>query len=128
MGKIEEAQVDWIGPDRVMPFADIVAQALAILAAEDAVHAEMGRIRQRHAEGRATAADRRRYCDCWRFLSLRRSRQCVGLGPEVAEQLARRADLLEDIRHERARRAVDAVFRVAPDGETPATGAGTASR
>ena len=120
--------MDRIGPDRTMPLADLVAQALDGLAVEDVVHVEMNHIRRRHAEGRATPADRRRYCDAWRFLSLRRSRCCGGLGPEVAEQLTRRADLLDDIHHERARRAVDAVFWVAPEGETPATGTGTALR
>jgi len=119
VGKIEEAQVDRIGPDRVTPLADVVAAALDGLASEDVLRAEMGRIRRRHSEGRARAADRRRYCDCWRILALSRSRRCSSLDAEVAEQLIRRADLMDDIRHERARRAVDAVFQTTPEHETP---------
>ena len=79
----------------------------------------------RHVAGRSTVDDRRRYRACWRALAMRRSRRhCVVLSPEFDEQVKLRSALLGEI----TRRAVDAVFTVAPEDGSPATGAEPVSR
>jgi len=100
-----------------------VTPALSALDDESCVHSVMREIRQRYAAGRSTSEDHRRYRACWRALALRRSpaRRTV-LPPEIDEQLACRQVLLEAIKNERARMAVDAVFSTAPGDETPTTG------
>jgi hypothetical protein len=87
------------------------------------VHAEMWDIRLRHAEHAVSAHERVRYLTCWRALALRRSPgRRPFLPPEFDDVLAERAELLEDIRDERTRRDVDAIFEGAPEDEAPAPG------
>lgn len=108
---------------------DVVPSALSVLDDEAGMRDEMWEIRSRHAVGRSTHDDHRRYRACWRALALCRSlRRWTVLSPEFDEQLRLRVALLEEIQHERARLAIDAVFEVAPEGEAPATGAGVVPR
>lgn len=90
------------------------------------VHAEMSEIRTRHRDGIASTEDGRRYVNCWRALALRRSPgRRTGLPREIDVLLDERARLQEEIRHERTRQEVEAIFQVAPEGETPTSGAGS---
>ncbi len=87
------------------------------------VHAEMQEIRVRHAEGVAGAQERLRYMTCWRALALRRSPGRRPYLPRAFDGLlAEREQLMEDIRHERTRQEVEAIFQAAPEGETPTSG------
>ena len=105
--------------------ADVVASALSSLDQESDVRAEMWEIRARHVSGRSTVEDHRRYRACWRALAMRRARRhCVALSPEFTEQVKLREALLGEI----TRHAVDAVFTVAPEDGSSATGAEPVSR
>lgn len=87
------------------------------------MHAEMCDIRLRHAERAVSAHERGRYLTCWQALALRRSPgRRPFLPPEFDDVLAERAKLLEDIRDERTRQDVDAIFEGAPEDEAPAAG------
>ena len=125
-----EAQVSYSsGPSGHCLPADVVASALGSLDEESDVRAAMWEIRARHVAGRSTVADHRRYRACWRALAMRRARgHCVMLSAQFDEELDLRSALLDDIRHERARYAVDEVFTVAPEDGSPATGAEPVSR
>jgi hypothetical protein len=87
------------------------------------VRAEMHEIGLRHRDGVVTAEERRRYLACWQGLALRRS---PGRRPRLSREfdavLAKRARLLREIRDERTRQEVDAIFGAPEDGAPHGTG------
>jgi hypothetical protein len=92
----------------------LVAPEVTVLDDTSGIHAEMWEIRQRHDVGEHSIVDARRYRACWQALALRRSVGRRSYLPPVVDDLLVEHELLSrEIRSERTRQAVEAVFEAA---------------